>query len=58
MENHGKSWKIMENHGKSWDIMENHHFLMGKSTISISIFNSNLLQFTREQASKMWDKTV
>jgi len=35
--------------------MENHHFLMGKSTISMAIFNSKLLVYQRvTNISQLW----
>jgi hypothetical protein len=43
---HGNCLASGKRYGKLWKIMENHHFLMGKSTISMAIFNS-FCMFTR-----------
>ena len=47
----GKMWpsKPTKNYGNSWKIMENHMFLMGKSTISMAMFNSKLLNLLNYQ---------
>ena len=43
----GDSWDFTRPGKRLQKAMEHHHFLMGKSTISMAIFNSKLLNYQR-----------